>query len=170
MTGYVPFELLAALIAGAAIGWLIRSRFPVRNRGLAKLSEIPPDVGDSTEAQGGRQSHKEDVGPSRPGPTLGDARLPAARKILVHLLSLGRLGEDDVARRGFTQAGMVEALGLSQGTIAKTLTRLEAANVLKADRRHVEGQPTRLKVYRLTPLGESVARDARRQLDRSEHS
>jgi DNA-binding MarR family transcriptional regulator len=83
--------------------------------------------------------------------------------VIVHLASLGRLGNDEVARRGYTQQGIVDALGIPQGTVAKVLDRLEAADVVEVDLRHVSGEPRRLKVYRLTALGESVARDVRRQ-------
>jgi len=79
----------------------------------------------------------------------------------MHLASMGRLGHDDVARRGYTQQGIVDALGIPQGTVAKVLVRLEAADVVEVDRRHVSGEARRLKVYRLTGLGESVARDLR---------
>jgi len=79
------------------------------------------------------------------------------------LASLGRLGNDEVARVGFTQRGMAEALEVRQGTLAKVVSRLEAAGVVEVDRRHVSGEPRRLKVYRLTGLGESVAKDIRRQ-------
>jgi DNA-binding MarR family transcriptional regulator len=81
----------------------------------------------------------------------------------VHLASLGRLGNDHVARRGYTQQGIVDALGIPQGTVAKVLDRLEAADVVEVDLRHVSGEPRRLKVYRLTALGESVARDIRQR-------
>lgn len=84
-----------------------------------------------------------------------------AGRVIVHLASLGRLGNDEVARIGHTQRGMTEALGIRQGTLAKVLSRLESAEVVEVDRRHVQGEPRRLKVYRLTALGESVARDLR---------
>ncbi|MGB6443313.1 MAG: hypothetical protein WBF81_08465 [Thermoplasmata archaeon] len=79
----------------------------------------------------------------------------------MHLVSLGRLTNDEVARLGFTQKGIIEGLGIRQGTLTKVLSRLESAKVVEVDRRHVQGQPHRLKVYRLTALGESVARDLR---------
>jgi DNA-binding MarR family transcriptional regulator len=84
-----------------------------------------------------------------------------AGKVIVHLSMLGRLGNDEVGRLGFTQGGMSGVLGIRQGTLTKVLSRLEAAQVVEMDRRHVEGQPRRLNVYRLTALGESVAREIR---------
>jgi DNA-binding PadR family transcriptional regulator len=56
---------------------------------------------------------------------------------------------------------MSEALSIRQGTLTKVLSRLVAAKVVEVDRRHVHGQSRRLNVYRLTALGESVARDIR---------
>jgi DNA-binding PadR family transcriptional regulator len=52
-------------------------------------------------------------------------------------------------------------VGILQGTAAKVLVRLEAADIVEVDRRHVSGEPRRLKVYRLTTLGESLAREIR---------
>lgn len=86
-----------------------------------------------------------------------------AGRVLVHLASLGRLGPHEVAPEGFTQRGMSERLGIRQGSLTKVVTRLVAAGALEVDRRHVEGASQRLKVYRLTPLGEAVARDVRRR-------
>jgi DNA-binding PadR family transcriptional regulator len=83
--------------------------------------------------------------------------------VILHLASLGRLGGNDVARRGHTQQGIVDSLGIPQGTVAKVLVRLVAADVVEVSLRHVAGEPRRLKVYRLTSLGESVAKDIRRR-------
>ncbi len=90
-----------------------------------------------------------------------------AGKVIVHLSLLGRLGNDEVGRLGFTQAGMSDALGIRQGSLTKVLSRLEAAQVIEVDRRHVQRQPRRLNVYRLTSLGESVARDIRHRTSTS---
>jgi DNA-binding MarR family transcriptional regulator len=74
----------------------------------------------------------------------------------------GALGPYEVAPVELCQLGIVRALDVRQSALTKVLTRLVAAGVLATDRRHVEGQPRRLKVYQLTPLGESLARDLRR--------
>ncbi|MGA8276330.1 MAG: hypothetical protein WB852_08585, partial [Thermoplasmata archaeon] len=87
--------------------------------------------------------------------------LGLARRVILHLSGLSRLGNDEVARIGFTQQGMATALGARQGSLVRVLQRLEAAGVLTVDRRHVSGVARRLKVYRLTALGESLARDLR---------
>jgi len=103
-----------------------------------------------------------------PFPSVSSAITPGASeganlagKVIVHLSLLGRLGNDEVGRLGFTQGGISEALGIRQGTLTRVLSRLEAAQVIEVDRRHVQGQSRRLNVYRLTALGESVARDIR---------
>jgi DNA-binding MarR family transcriptional regulator len=84
-----------------------------------------------------------------------------AGKVILHLYSLGRLGNDEVGLTGYTQGGMSEAIGIRQGTLAKVLLRLRAAKIIEVDRRHVRGEPRRLNVYRLTALGESVGRELR---------
>jgi DNA-binding MarR family transcriptional regulator len=81
--------------------------------------------------------------------------------VILHLSRLGRIGPDDIAPIGFTQEGIAAALNVRQGTLVKVLQRLKAAEVLTVDRRHVSGVDRRRYVYRLTALGESVARDLR---------
>ena len=68
-----------------------------------------------------------------------------AGKVIVHLSLLGRVGNDEVGRLGFTQAGMSDALGIRQGSLTKVLSRLEAAQVIEVDRRHVQRQPRRIE-------------------------
>ena len=107
------------------------------------------------------QSPSPEPGPPAAPPSIVSRRADTAGRVIVHLASLGRLANDDVAKRGYTQGGIVDALGIPQGTIAKVLDRLEAADVVETSTRHVSGEPRRLKVYRLTALGESVARELR---------
>jgi DNA-binding MarR family transcriptional regulator len=90
------------------------------------------------------------------------AEAGTAGQVILHLARLGRLAYDDVGLRGHTQAGMSEALSIRQGTLTKVLSRLVAAKVVEVDRRHVHGESRRLNVYRLTALGESIARDIQR--------
>ncbi|HXQ93664.1 MAG TPA: hypothetical protein VN864_00625 [Thermoplasmata archaeon] len=89
--------------------------------------------------------------------------LKTSERVILHILSQGRLGPNELAPIGLSQAGIGEALGLRQSSLAKTLARLVAAGVLRAERRHVEHQNRRLLVYELTPLGESLARDLRKR-------
>jgi DNA-binding MarR family transcriptional regulator len=98
--------------------------------------------------------------PGTPAPPAGEG-LGLARRVILHLSLLGRLGSDEVARIGFTQEGMAAALSVRQGSLVRVLQRLEAAEVLTVDRRHISGVDRRRKVYRLTALGESIARDLR---------
>jgi len=84
-----------------------------------------------------------------------------SERVIDHLRQQPRTGPYDIAASGMSQAGMVEALGASQSAIAKVARRLVASGVLLETREHVQGSPTRLKVYRLTPLGEALARDIR---------
>ena len=88
--------------------------------------------------------------------------LRTSQRIVLHLWSLGALPTDEVAPLGFTQRGIATALGVSQNALTNVLRRLVAGGVLVEDVRHVRGQPRRLKVYRLTPRGEALARDLRR--------
>lgn len=85
----------------------------------------------------------------------------SAGRVILHLASLGWLSPHEVARFGYTQGGMIQALDIRQGTLAKVLSRLVAARVIEVDLRHVQGQARRLKVYRLTNMGEAVARNLR---------
>jgi len=155
-------ELGVAGVIGAALGWvahwLFRRLLPTRTRAnpepppaQAKVSEaglelVPPTPRDLPPPARARSASR---------------RADTAGRVILHLASAGRLGPDDVARRGHTQQGIVDALGIPQGTVAKVLVRLAAADVVEVSLRHVAGEARRLKVYRLTSLGESVARDIR---------
>lgn len=91
----------------------------------------------------------------------GREALRLSQRIVLHLAGLGTLGSDEVATLGFTQLGMSAALGTRQNALTNVLRRLVAAGILLEDVRHVRGQPRRLKVYRLTPRGEALARELR---------
>ncbi len=165
-------ELAAAAVVGGVVGWLARSLVGRRggpDRVAAGGPATPPPAHRTAPSAvlvaptppvpapaptGGSMSGRD------PGPRLSEGADTAGR-VIAHLGSLGRLGNDEIARVGFTQQGIGAALGLRQGTVAKVLQRLEAADVVEVDRRHVSGEPRRLKIYRLTALGESVARDLR---------
>ena len=86
-----------------------------------------------------------------------------AARVILHLSRLGPLGPNDVASLEFTQQGMVATLGVRQGSLVKVLQRLRAGEAVSVERRYVTGASQRLKVYRLTALGESLARDLRRR-------
>ncbi len=150
-------------VGGAFTGWaahaFIRGR--LQRESSPKTSEPPtegesPSPPDTSDLDG----LKAVASPSVARNNISKYADTAGR-VITHIASLGRLSNDEVARLGYTQNGMGEKLGIRQGTLAKVLSRLEAAKVVEVDRRHVQGQPRRLKIYRLTALGESVARDLR---------
>lgn len=164
MDAWTWFELILVAIVGVVAGWLLHSmlrRELGESRGARPRSQSasPPSVASTDEAPTYR--------PPSPGAVVASSELSpgadTAGRVITHLASLGRLGNDEVGRLGFTQKGMSEALEIRQGTLTKVLSRLEAAKVIGVDRRHVRGQQRRLNVYRLTALGESVARDLRHQ-------
>ncbi len=158
-------ELAVTGLCGMVVGWithaLLRRKAPKTNEDSAVSSEPVRPARDRREVPG--PVEPEDVTratvslePSEPAATAG--------RVISHLFSLGRLGREEIATVGHTQKGMTDTLHVRQGTLAKVLSRLEAAGVLETDRRHVSGQPRRLKVYYLTGLGESVARDLRHKV------
>lgn len=99
----------------------------------------------------------QDRDPTHPAPET----LILSERVLLHLLRLPALGPYRPAELGRTQAGMCERLDIRQGSLTRVLARLEASGALESRRGHVEGVGQRLKVYALTPLGESVARGIR---------
>jgi DNA-binding PadR family transcriptional regulator len=84
-----------------------------------------------------------------------------AARVILHLSRLARLSHNDVAPLEYTQQGMVAVFAVRQGSLVKVLQRLLAGDALFVERRYVVGVNQRLKVYRLTALGESLARDLR---------
>lgn len=159
-------DFAIAIAIGAAIGWAAHS-LARPQRHFAGGKDVPPVSSSSLVRQGGVDSPKppstdQESQPQVPSGMPSENAAVAARVIL-HLASLGRLSVDDIALLGHTQQGMIAALNVRQGSLAKVLSRLVSARVLDVDRRHVQGMPRRLNVYRLTVLGESVARDVRRR-------
>jgi len=90
-----------------------------------------------------------------------------AARVILHLAQLPPLGPNDLASIGHTQQGMVAALSVRQGSLTKVLRRLLAGEAVQVERRYVSGAERRLKVYGLTALGESAARDIQRRTARS---
>ena len=93
----------------------------------------------------------------------GGPRLKLSQRVMLHLYLQGHLADGEVAPFGFTQGGMAEKLRVAQSPLSSVLRRLVVAGLVSQDTRHVRGQPRRLRVYRLTPVGEVVARDLYRQ-------
>jgi PKD repeat protein/DNA-binding MarR family transcriptional regulator len=87
----------------------------------------------------------------------GAAKSRLSHRVLLHLASLPRLGPDDIATNAFTQAGMVEALGIQQSTLSNVLRRLTYSGLVVQEVGHVQGVSRRVNIYRLTPKGETFA-------------
>ncbi|HEV2429768.1 MAG TPA: hypothetical protein VGV64_08020, partial [Thermoplasmata archaeon] len=75
----------------------------------------------------------------------------------------GRVGPEEIPPKSISQAGMVEALGVTQGALTGCLSRLVAAGILRVQRSHVRGHDRRVKVYELTSKGEELVRELRRR-------
>ena len=102
----------------------------------------------------------------RPKAPLSEAnreRLKLSQRVILHLAAQGRLYDDEIATPAFTQAGMSETLGVGQSPLSNILRRLVVGGVISQDVRHVRGKPKRLRVYRLTSMGEALAVEIRRQ-------
>lgn len=125
---------------------------------------IPHSGADPTEARADRVlvPAPESQEAARPRPDPSALRL--SQRVVLHLQRQPRITRFDLAPRSMTQAGMAESLDATQSALAKVLARLGAAGVLSEQREHVQGEPRRLKVYQLTPVGEALARDVRRRL------
>jgi PKD repeat protein len=85
-----------------------------------------------------------------------------SHRVVLHLFSQPRLGDDEVATVEFTQTGMMESLVVPQSLLSNVLRRLTFSGYLVQDVRHVQGVNRRLNVYRLTPKGERFAERLRK--------
>ena len=82
-----------------------------------------------------------------------------AARVILHLARLEHLGPNDVARLDFTQQGMVAVFSVRQSSLGRVLQLLEAGDLVRVERRFVVDAQRRMKVYRLTILGTSTARN-----------
>lgn len=155
-----------ALGLGVALVVFPLRAFVVRRRAS---SHVPPP--STTGTLSGPAEAVPSVGPpgpalappgSTPPPEAGEA-LRTSQRLLVHLAGQGTLGPYDVAPPALTQGGMSTALGVRQNALTNVLRRLTDAGLIEAEVRHVHGQPRRLKVYRLTPRGQILARELRQR-------
>lgn len=104
--------------------------------------------------------------PGTPPPSpAGEEPRRWSKEIVAYLGGLPTLGPDDIATLDWTQKGMSERLKTGQNQVSNVLRRLVAAGVVVEDLQHVQGQPRRLKVYRLSMRGEALAREIRRRRD-----
>lgn len=152
-------ELAAAAAVGGVAGWAAHALYRrLRAEPATPLAAAPIPTGPS----GPSPKVPEMGGPAGSRPRRVSDGASAARRVILHLYAQGRLAPHEVADPEFTQDGIGLALNLRQGTVARVVGRLSATGVLESDRRHVTGRPRRLTVYTLTALGESVARDLRK--------
>lgn len=86
-----------------------------------------------------------------------------SRDVVAYLGALPTLGPDDIATIDWTQKGMSDRLHTGQNQVSNVLRRLVSSGIVVERLEHVQGQPRRLKVYRLTLRGESLAREVRRR-------
>ena len=81
-----------------------------------------------------------------------------AEQVIMHLYHLGVVERYESFSSGWTQSGIAQAFGLRQNHVSNIVRRLVAAGVLTVQTTHVPGFSRRVKVYQLTPLGDSLAR------------
>jgi hypothetical protein len=81
-----------------------------------------------------------------------------AARVIVHLATCPALGVNEVATPERTQQGLSTALRVPQGSLVRVLQRLCAGKIVAVERRFVLGPNRRMKVYRLTSLGDTAAR------------
>ncbi len=112
------------------------------------------DVGAPMERTGGEP-------PSVGTGTKESTPVTLSQRVLVHLASQGILSYNEIASRSYTQAGIAGAIGVRQNVLTTVLKRMEGNGLLTSEVSHVKGEFRRLKVYRLTPKGEALAREFR---------
>jgi len=97
------------------------------------------------------------VRPTAARVTLEQFRL--SERIVVRMAQEGRLVPSGLVPRARTQQGLAEEFDTTQGAVSKVLARLVSAGAMVEERRFVQGDGRRFKVYDLTRLGERLARD-----------
>ena len=168
-------EFALGIAAGAAITIAARALLERFRRapsvGLDAIADAPSSEDrspspDETAFEGDEEEGSLSPSPrapragSRPGLPPG---IRASERVILHLYRAGATTDGHALPTSLTQAGMVKALGVTQSAVTRTLGRLRAAGVLQEDRQFILGRARRLKVYRLTPLGESLARNLDRK-------
>lgn len=84
-----------------------------------------------------------------------------ALRVVVHLARTGPLEPGVIAPQGSTQQGIATSLQVTQGAVSKVLRRLVAADVVRHERHHVNGEDRRMQAYSLTARGSTLARQYR---------
>ncbi|HZY91168.1 MAG TPA: hypothetical protein VFG07_00120 [Thermoplasmata archaeon] len=152
---------LAAFLGGlvvASLAWWVARR--VRPESAVDGADPPPRP-PAPESSAVPSLSPRPPAVSAPSDAGRRGTLRISQRVVLHLSRQPRLAYGDVAPPELTQAGMARALTTSQPTLARVLQRLVDGDAVLEMRTHVRGQPQRLKVYQLTALGESIARDLR---------
>jgi DNA-binding MarR family transcriptional regulator len=96
-----------------------------------------------------------------PSAASGRSQIRRTDRVLLHLGAIGRLAPAEVARTASTQRGISEALNYPQNAVSNVLHRLISKGLVGWALQGVQGQPRRLRVYWLTPSGETQYRALR---------
>ncbi len=87
-------------------------------------------------------------------------RLTAPEKVIIHLyISLAPLPPDETFTAAHTQEGISQGTGITRNHVPRTIRVLREKKMLEEARKYVAGYNRQLKVYRLTPAGQSAASD-----------
>ncbi len=79
-------------------------------------------------------------------------------RILLHLARLPRISTGETSPEALTQSGIANWLGTSRTAVTQALQSLEDGGAVRGLRGHVQNRRRRVKVYQLTPEGESLVR------------
>jgi PKD repeat protein len=160
---------LAAGGAGiAALAWRLRRARRPETRVPSHLeadpfgprSDLPRrPVGGPPPASAALKRPVPDRGAGAAERPVRDPRLSVRlhERVLLHLWRLPREDPGELPSPDRTQAGIAQASGVGRNQVSSVLNRLIVAGVVSRELSHVRGQPKRLRVYRLTRKGESLA-------------
>jgi DNA-binding MarR family transcriptional regulator len=125
----------------------------------------PPDFVDAAPPNGSPPTHS--IEDSFASGSVEMDQTPLSERIVVQLARQGRIEFEAPVRPTRTQQGLADALASNQSAVSKVLRRLEAADIVTGERRHIVGSGQRKKAYALTRRGELLAREVahRRQVD-----
>lgn len=132
----------------------------VPEKGEARPEEVPaqtaPPVLSKTE-------HLEGPSTTTPKQVKEGEPVTLSQRVLVHMAKQGITGPHELAPMELTQGGIAEKLGVRQNVLTNVMKRLEEGELVTSSVTHVKGGFRRLKVYKLTPKGEALARELRSQ-------
>ena len=101
-----------------------------------------------------------EAGPPRPqGRAAPSAEVVGARLALRVVAYLGSLPRaEGAAGVAATQVGIARAVGARQSSVSRVLARLVASGIATSQVEHIPNASRRMRVYRLTPRGDRLAR------------